>query len=267
MHDRFRRGIYAMTGAFILGIAFCGVLSVSSRNAWALEHGLSRQATAAIDGPVAPTFLHDPVYRIPLRVHVGESGRSPEDFAVILEEINDIWLSQAGICFEMQIVLDDMLLERGMDIWFMPVLPGHPGLNGYFRDEHHIQVRDTPILGPAAHPARSPTARTAAHEFGHGLSLHHRQDSDDNLMRSKTFGWKLNRREIRKARVAAAKKALQDTAPEKCKGPRLLTQPEHSVVRTVPKTSGQSFCATNDADRNHACPDRRQIDLPPAGSF
>jgi hypothetical protein len=168
---------------------------------------------------MVPTVLRDPVYRIPLRVHLGESGRSPEDFMVILEEINDIWLSQAGICFEMEVVMGNEPLEQGMDIWFLPVLTGMPDLNGYFRGDHHIQVRDTPILGPADRPARHPAARTAAHECGHGLDLIHRQDSDDNLMRSKTQGWQLNGKEIEEARRAAAEKALPDRSPRKCGAP------------------------------------------------
>ena len=223
-----------MTRRLMLFILFCAILSLLSPNAEALEPDPSQQVKAVIDGPVIPTVHHDPVYRIPLRVHLGESGRSPEDFMAILEEINGIWLSQAGICFEMQIVLDNEPLMRGMDIWFMPILPGGSGLNGYFRDEHNIQVRDTPVLGPAAHPAHYPAARTAAHEFGHGLSLQHRQNSDDNLMRSKTFGWQLSGKEIQEARGAAAEKALQDTAPGKCEEPRILPPPESPVVSTMP---------------------------------
>jgi hypothetical protein len=184
---------------------------------------------AAIDCSRVPILPHDPVYRIPLRVHLGQSGRRPEDFAVILEEVNDIWLSQAGICFEMQIVLHDEPFEQGMDIWFLPVLSGDPDLNGSFRSDHHIQVRDTPILGPAVRPARYPAARTAAHECGHGLSLMHRQDSNDNLMRSKTYGWQLNGKEIQEARRAAMEKALPDTRPRRCEKPGTMSLPGSSA--------------------------------------
>ncbi len=239
-----------MTGTRMFFISFCAVLSLSSPNAAEREPGPLRQAKAAIDGPVAPTLRHAPVYRIPLRVHLGESGRSPGDFIAILDEINSIWLTQAGICFEMQIVLDNRPLEQGMDIWFMPNLPGGAGLNGYFRDEHNIQVRDTPVLGPAANPAHYPAARTAAHEFGHGLSLQHRQNSDDNLMRSKTFGWQLNRKEIQEARGAAAEKALQDTAPRKCEEPRILPTPESPVVSTMSNTGPYRDRANLDADKH-----------------
>jgi hypothetical protein len=175
-----------------------------------------------IDGCTSPSFSLGPVYRIPLRVHLGESGRNLQEFKDILDEINHIWLSQAGIFFIMQVVLDDEPLEQGMDIWFLPELQGGPGLNGYFRSDHDIRVLDKPILMPAEHPARHPAARTAAHECGHGLSLPHRQDSDDNLMRSKTYGWQLNDQEIRDARRTAAKIALTDTTLRGCSEPLLF---------------------------------------------
>ena len=181
-------------------------------------------ASVHIAGPSAPSFPPGPVYCIPLRVHLGQSERNPQEFKDILDEINHIWLSQAGIFFVMQVVLDDEPLEQGMDIWFMPFLQEGPGLNGYFRGDHDIQVRDTPILKPADYPARHPAARTAAHECGHGLSLPHRQDSDDNLMRSKTYGWQLNAQEIRDARTAAAKMALPD---EECPGDAVAPVAQH----------------------------------------
>ena len=232
MNDRFQYGmqIRILTGTVLLFLSSWLVLTALPGDAAAEERGRSQQTTTASDAPVVPANLRfDPVYRIPLRVHLGESGRSPADFTVILEEINAIWLPQAGICFEMQIVPDNEPLVQGMDIWFLPALSGGPGLNGYFRDEHQIQVRDTPILGPAPHPAHYPAARTAAHEFGHGLSLPHRQDSDDNLMRSKTYGWQLNEREVQEARKAAAGITLQDTTPRKCGHPDIPPVPASST--------------------------------------
>jgi hypothetical protein len=72
-----------------------------------------------------------------------------------------------------------------------------------------MRVRDHPDLGPAEDPSVSPAGRTAAHEIGHALGLVHRQDSDENLMRSKTLGWKVDAGEIRTARIAAASLALR----------------------------------------------------------
>jgi hypothetical protein len=228
-HFQYETNTCVKPGTVLLSIAFSLLLSILHRDSAADERGRSQNAATTVGYSAVPAFRHYPVYRIPLRVHLGQSGRSPEEFKAILEEINDIWLSQAGICFEMQIVLDDEPLKQGMDIWFLPVLHGDPGLNGNFQDEHSIQVRDTPILGSAAHPAHYPAARTAAHECGHGLSLRHRQDSDDNLMRSKTYGWQLNAKEVHAARGAAAGKALQDTSPRNCGYPGILPLPASAV--------------------------------------
>lgn len=154
-----------------------------------------------------------PVYRIPLRVHLGDSNRPSMEWIPILEEINTIWLSRAGICFEMHIVDHDEKLPNGLDLWFEASIPEW---NGYYSGEHDIHVRDDPDLGPAKRPAKYSAARTAAHELGHALKLGHRQESDDNLMRSKTYGCQLHPDEVKKTRVNARKFALQDTTPEHC---------------------------------------------------
>lgn len=160
-----------------------------------------------------------PVYRIPLRVHVGNSGRSPSQFVMIFDEMNSIWWAQAGICFEIEAVTYDEPLVNGADIWFVPVLKEYSSSNGYYIGENEIYVRDPPILGFASRPAQSSAARTAAHETSHVFGLHHRQDSDDNLMRAKTFGWQLNEDEIRSARAVAARKALRDLSLLRCGTP------------------------------------------------
>lgn len=162
-----------------------------------------------------PAFL--PVLRIPARIHLGKSLRPPDRFRAILDEINSIWLSQAGICFEMQVVMHDEPGRHGFDLWFLPHLEGGDQWNGLYITGNAISVRDTPLLNPAPRPARHPAARTAAHEFGHALGLPHRQDSDDNLMKSKTFGWQLSEQEIAIARAAAAVIALPDQAPLNCR--------------------------------------------------
>lgn len=175
----------------------------------------SPKSIQAVASSQVPALL--PVYRIQLRVHVANSRRSPQEFASISAEINKIWLTQAGICFEIQIVNNDTTLTDGLDMWFSPDIGGY---NGYY-DGEHIQMSDTPILAHAADPAGSSAARTAAHELGHALDLRHRQDSDENLMRSRTYGWHLNAEEILHARETAAGIASNDTYPINC-GPPII---------------------------------------------
>jgi hypothetical protein len=142
-----------------------------------------------------------PVLTVPLRVHGGSSGRPLKDLERVATEINRIWRTQAGICFSGDVVDHEETLDGGMDIWFLPELAGY---NGYFSGPNAIRVRDYPDLAPAEDPARDGAARTAAHELGHGLGLRHRQDSDENLMRSKSLGWKLGEDEVARARQGAA---------------------------------------------------------------
>lgn len=157
-----------------------------------------------------------PAYHIPLSVHLDRSSLRPSAFTEVLKEINHIWWSQAGICFEMQVMMNDDKQSSGFDIWFVPRINNSDSMNGNFGGEHSIYVRDKPILRAAPRPAQYPAARTAAHELGHALSLPHRQDSDDNLMRSKTYGWQLNQEEIAIARKAAAAWAIKNTVALTC---------------------------------------------------
>ena len=170
----------------------------------------------------APAQL--PVYRVKLRVHLANSSRMPTEFEPIFAEINEIWRSQADICFEIHTVEHDTPLADGFDMWFSPDIGG---LNGYY-DGERILMSDAPVLAKAPNPARSSAARTAAHELGHALNLSHRQESADNLMRSKTFGWQLSDQEVRIAREAAADIAFEDTSMPNCGPPRInqfLDQP------------------------------------------
>jgi len=165
---------------------------------------------------------YQPVYHIPLRIHLGDSNRAPKDWLPILEEINFIWLSQAGICFEMHTVSHNNKITNGLDLWFESTIPDW---NGYFTDLHDMHVRDSPDLRPAKHPAGSSAARTAAHELGHALSLGHKQDSDDNLMRSKTYGWQLHDNEITQARTAARQLSFVITNRQQCNPAAIHTEP------------------------------------------
>ncbi len=157
------------------------------------------------------------IYRIALRVHIAKSSRPPQEFVPIFKEINDIWLNQAGICFEIEAVGHDTPHEDGIDMWFSPDLGFY---NGYY-DGEFIQMSDNPDLIPARNPARSSAARTAAHELGHALGLGHRQESVDNLMASKTYGWQLQQDEVDMAREEAAFFALPGSEARSCNPPTL----------------------------------------------
>src|SRR6185503_15166045 len=110
----------------------------------------------------------------------------------VLGEMNQIWLSQAGICFEINIVTHDQTQSTGFDIWFVPSVPDPPGVNGVYKGDHDIWSRDNPSLSSAPNPVRNPAARTSAHELGHGLTLDHYNgfsDSANSLMSSGTRGF------------------------------------------------------------------------------
>jgi hypothetical protein len=189
--------------------------------AYAGEPDVSSQLESSITPAKPKPSPPLPVYHIPLRIHLNESARPIAAFNEILEELKNIWWSQAGICFESQIVMNDDVKHLGFDIWFVPQINGSDSINGVYNNGHSIYVRDTPILRAAPNPAQHPAARTAAHELGHALGLPHRQDSDKNLMRSKSFGWHLNKDEIAIARKNAVSRAITDDVDILC-GPVLV---------------------------------------------
>ena len=189
--------------------------------AWIFALSLIFPLLSAADQDSIPAS-HQPVIQIPLRVHLGNSDRVPEKWLPILSEINFIWFSQAGICFEMHTVSHDEEFENGLDLWFESTIPDW---NGYFTDLHDIHVRDSPNLRPAKDPAGSSAARTAAHELGHALSLGYRQNSDVNLMCSKTYGWQLHKDEITQARKAAEELAAANRNTAPCSSPTIHVDP------------------------------------------
>ena len=160
-----------------------------------------------------------PVYRINLRVHNGQSSLLLDDLRTSLEEMNFIWWSQAGVCFEIASTKDNAKAADGFDIWFVPDVPDPPGANGVYKGDHDIWSRDYPRLAPAPNPVTHRSARTSAHEIGHGLSLAHYNgypDSADDLMSSGTLGWRLHDFQIQAARIRAQRKAIPDTTPTNC---------------------------------------------------
>src|SRR6266702_4748777 len=157
----------------------------------------SSRARAAGSGAFEAVPGRTPVYRLKLRVHNGQTTLPGAELRKSLEEMNSIWWSQAGVCFEITSTKDDARAREGFDIW----------------------SRDYPDLMPAPHPVTQRAARTSAHEIGHGLTLRHYNgypESADNLMSSGTLGWRLHDFQIQAARARAQQKAEPDTTPTNC---------------------------------------------------
>jgi hypothetical protein len=186
--------------------------------------GTSGRADAAGSGASASAPGRTPVYRINLRVHSGRTTLPVAELRKSLEEMNSIWWSQAGVCFEITSTKDDARASEGFDIWFVPEVPDPPGVNGIYKGDHDIWSRDYPNLVPAPNPVTQHAARTSAHELGHGLTLRHYNgypESSDNLMSSGTLGWRLHDFQVQAARVRAQQKANPDSTPTKCSAPQV----------------------------------------------
>ena len=186
--------------------------------------GTSGRAGTAGSRAFAAAPGQTPVYRIKLRVHNGQTSLPVAELRKSLEQMNSIWWSQAGVCFEITSTKDDARAPEGFDIWFVPEVPDPPGVNGAYKGDHDIWSRDYPNLMPAPNPVTQRAARTSAHELGHGLTLRHYNgypESPDSLMSSGTLGWRLHDFQIQAARARAQQKANPDTRPTNCSAPQV----------------------------------------------
>ena len=186
--------------------------------------GTSGRAGAATSVAFGAAPGQTPVYRIKLRVHNGQTTLPAAELRKSLEEMNFIWWSQAGVCFEITTTRDNARAREGFDIWFVSEVPDPPGVNGIYKGDHDIWSRDYPNLMPAPHPVAQRAARTGAHELGHGLTLRHYNgypESPDSLMSSGTLGWRLHDFQIQAARARAQQKADPDTTPTNCTAPQV----------------------------------------------
>ena len=177
--------------------------------------GQGGEAPVGGNGQMPPMM---PVYRVPMRIHRGDSGMTSSELGEVLNEIQWIWWSQAAICFEVEVVDHEDTMNVGYDMWFV-VDPKFGTYNGYYSGDHDIWTVDDPSLGSAPNPTDHPASRTGAHELGHGLELSHyngQPDSNDSLMSSGKRGWKLHDFEIETARGRASEKALEDEMPIYC---------------------------------------------------
>jgi hypothetical protein len=168
-----------------------------------------------------------PLYRIPVRVHVGTSSLALDAILTYLREVNLIWKHQAAICFEFEVVWHNRTEADGFDIFFKPeleVLPGYQVISGLHQGDHDIQVRDVPDLYNIPPAIVTNGARTTAHELGHALGLQHDERSNAFLMRSGHQGIQLQPHEIRTARRRAALKTLPLANRLTCRPPRFNAQ-------------------------------------------
>ncbi|HKU40532.1 MAG TPA: hypothetical protein VJR89_20370, partial [Polyangiales bacterium] len=159
----------------------------------------------------------------------------------ILAELNQIWLAQAGICFELEVTNSEENRKDGFDFRYTAgQIPGASSANGLTQSAHSIWSIDHPRLNDAPHPVMHPTARTTAHELGHALGLAHENpppsndcaspchcvqlgdDCDDYLLRSGTQGFYVSKPEVEIARKQAARLGRSDPNVTSCAAPTFM---------------------------------------------
>jgi hypothetical protein len=188
------------------------------------------EALAAASDPMLPPPTDPrPRFRMPTRVHVGTSELGEAELREILDEVNRIWHLQSDICFEFEVVDHDERMDHGFDV---RLLPGTGPANGQWPgDDHEIWVRDHVEIGDDLLPARHATARTMAHELGHGLGVFHSNEvpwgpeRDTTLMRQFRSGWRLATGDevpydqVERARTEAALMVDEDPPGTECAPP------------------------------------------------
>ena len=189
----------------------------------ARDAGSVGRDAASSAGPAAGASPFSPAFHIALRVHRADSGLRGTALASALEEMNEIWWTQASICFEVVVVRSEEPRRDGFDLWFHRTKVGcNTTANGVYCGDHDIHSLDVPSLNAADNAAwdtRQNPARTSAHELGHGLMLEHYNgfaDSNDSLMSSGRQGFKLHESEITTARRRAQSKAVAGAPATPC---------------------------------------------------